>query len=410
KVSPKVQTRFVLSTPQGVFLTAQPMDFTRRYNYMGGASYTRDGQDTSKFLLWRRIYSRGNASGGTDFPVKLFNESVRTVAISADGGSVFLALDIYDGGSGTSDSISYENYLETKLVRVDGINDTSLYYISDNLAGNIRDTNRFQSSVIGTYNRRISTIATDPNNVNRLVVAFEGYQTGDNIIYSTNAMGDAPTFTTLANPPQSSDRAPIYTALIEKFEGNDLYVGTEEGIYKMQNFTSAASQWEKDGNVNVPVYHIWQQTQNLPQISFTEVSAGVSEDVTYSATENAGVMYAATYGRGVLVNTRYQQENPAPQSYVGLSDINNPAFVATLNVYPNPASNKATISYSIDNPSTVLFRMYDINGRLISSLDNGRQAKGVHTQLLDVSNMNKGVYVIQMITGDASKVAKLIVE
>lgn len=406
KVSPKVQTRFVLSVPQGVFLTAQPMDFTRRYDYVGYQNVL----DTTKFLLWKRIYTRGDVSGGTDFSVKLFNESVRTVAMSADGGSVFLALDIYDGGNGTSDSISYENYKETQLVRVDGINNTSLYYVRDRYAGNVRDTSRFQSTVIGTFDRKISTIATDPNNVNKLVVAFEGYKSGDNLIYSTNAMGETPTFTSIANPPQSNaDKAPVYAALIEKFEGNDLYVGTEEGIYKMSNFT-AGGQWEKDGNINVPVYHLWQQTQNLPQISFTETSAGITEDVTYSATENAGVMYAATYGRGVLVNARHQQENPAPISYVGLSKINNPAFVSTLNVYPNPVSTQATISYSLNETSSVLFRMYDMNGRLISTLDNGRQAKGTHTQLLDVSSMTKGVYVIQMIAGDATRVAKLVVE
>lgn len=178
----------------------------------------------------------------------------------------------------------------------------------------------------------------------------------------------------------------------------------------MSNFTAGGQQWEKDGNIDVPVYHLWQQTQNLPQFSFTETSAGVTEDITYSATENAGIMYAATYGRGVLMNARHQQENPNAISYVGLSKINNPAFVSTLNVYPNPVSTQATISYSLNETSSVLFRMYDMNGRLISTLDNGRQAKGTHTQLLDVSNMTKGVYVIQMIAGDVTRVAKLIVE
>lgn len=407
KISPKVQTRFVLSTPQGVFLTAQPMDFTRRYDYIN----YNDILDTNKFLLWKRIYTRGDVTGGSDFPVKLFNESVRTVSMSADGGSVFLAVDIYNAGTGTADSISYENYLETQLVRVDGINNTSLYYVKDRYAGSVRDTSRFQSTVIGTYDRKISTIATDPNDVNKIVVAFEGYKNGDNLIYSTNAMSETPTFIALVNPPQSnSDRAPVYAALIEKFGGNDLYVGTEEGIYKMSNFTAGGQQWEKDGNIDVPVYHLWQQIQNLPQFSFTETSAGVTEDITYSATENAGIMYAATYGRGVLMNARHQQENPNAISYVGLSKINNPAFVSTLNVYPNPVSTQATISYSLNETSSVLFRMYDMNGRLISTLDNGRQAKGTHTQLLDVSNMTKGVYVIQMIAGDVTRVAKLIVE
>ena len=121
-------------------------------------------------------------------------------------------------------------------------------------------------------------------------------------------------------------------------------------------------------------------------------------------------MYAATYGRGVLINERHKQENPAPQSYVGLSKIDNSSFVSTLHVYPNPVSNQATISYSLNNTSSVMFKMYDMNGRLISTFDSGRQSKGAYTQLVDVSNITKGVYVIQMIAGDATSVAKLIVE
>ncbi len=406
-VSPKVQTRFVLATPQGVFLTAQSMDFTRRYDYV---NYT-EIQDTNRFLLWKRIYTPlGNISvNNQNFPITPFNESVRTLAISANGGSVFLALDVYDSGSGTADASSYSVYKETQLIRIDSINNTSLYYVRDRFAGDVRDTTRFHKTVISTFNRRISTIATDPNDINKVVITFEGYVNGDNVVYSTNAMSDAPTFTALANPPQQdANRAPVYSALIEKFD-NNLYVGTEDGIYKMANYTSGG-QWEKDGNINVPVYHIWQQTQNLPQISFTEVAAGVSENVTYSATQNAGIMYAATYGRGVLINERHKQENPAPQSYVGLSKIDNSSFVSTLHVYPNPVSNQATISYSLNNTSSVMFKMYDMNGRLISTFDSGRQSKGAYTQLVDVSNMTKGVYVIQMIAGDATSVAKLIVE
>lgn len=406
KVLPKVQTRFALYTPQGLFLTAQPMDFSRKYDYVGIANIT----DTSKFILWRRLFSVGDIPSNGDFSNKHLNETVRNVAFSADGGSVFLSLDIYNDGTGTNSSSAYEVYSETKLIRIDGLNDTSLYYVKDVYAGNILDTTRFTKTEIASFNRRISSITTDPNNVNRLVITFDGYQNGNNVMYSTNAMGETPTFSALANPPQkSSALAPVYASLIEKFEGNTLFVGTEEGIYKMENFTSGG-QWVKDGEETLPVYNLWQQTQNRPQITFTDQSTGVSENVTYGATKNAGVIYAATYGRGVLMNTKYQQENPNDESYVSLPLVRNSKDNLTLSIYPNPSADFSTISYSLDEPSNVMFRMFDMNGRLVSTLDNGREAKGQHSQVIDVKNMQKGVYVIQLITNSSTRTAKLIVE
>ena len=58
----------------------------------------------------------------------------------------------------------------------------------------------------------------------------------------------------------------------------------------------------------------------------------------------------------------------------------------------------------------MVFRMYDMNGRLVSTLDNGREAKGQHSQIVDVNSMKKGVYVVQLITESSTRTAKLIVE
>lgn len=407
KILPKVQTRLAVVTPQGVFLTAQPMDFSRKYDYVGYLNIT----DTTKFLLWRRLFSVGDIPSNGDFSPKHLNETVRNVAFSADGGSIFLTLDVYNDGSGTNSASSYEVYSGTKLIRIDGINDTTLYYIRDRFAGNIQDTDRFTRTVIGEFDRRISSIATDPNNVNRLVLTFDGYVNNINVMYTENAMSDAPSFGVLSNPPQENSlKAPVYAALIEKFEGNTLFVGTEGGIYKMDNFTSGNGQWVKDGEETVPVYHLWQQTQNRPQVTFTDQSTGVSENVTYGATSNAGVIYAATYGRGILMNKKYQQENPDAISYVSLPTVRDTKDALTLSIYPNPTKTYSTISYSLNEPSNVVFRMYDMNGRLVSTLDNGREAKGQHSQIVDVNSMKKGVYVVQLITESSTRTAKLIVE
>ena len=419
RVLPKIQTRLAMVTPEGVFVTPQALDFTRRVDN----SVNSQTADVNKYLVWRRVFSTFNAdltSGGLGgFNPNGLNNTIRNIAFSSDGSSLFLSMDVYNDGTGTDRLSSYDNYLETRLIRVDGLNDTSLSYYNyksldlndgGRFGGRIGDAISWTKTTIGTFNRHISSIVSDPKNANNLVVTFDGFDQGNNVIYYNNALAEVPSYVPLAKPEQSDkDYAPVYTALIEK-GSNTLFVGTDEGIYKMENFTQSSSSWVKDGDIDVPVYHIWQQIQNHPQVKFTDVSSALPEEVTYSAVKNAGYIYAATYGRGVYMNTAYKQENSEDEYYVALSDVKHADNVASLSLYPNPTTNITTIAYTLQENSSVMFNIYDMNGRLVSSLDKGRESKGSHSQILDASNMNKGVYVIQMITNTSTRTGKLVVE
>jgi hypothetical protein len=99
-------------------------------------------------------------------------------------------------------------------------------------------------------------------------------------------------------------------------------------------------------------------------------------------------------------------EKPEPVS------LNSVEQTATTNVdlYPNPAQNQTTLSYTLSSSSNVTLNIFDMNGRLISSLEKGRQAAGLHTQEISLSGLEKGVYMIQIITNQTSEAAKLIVQ
>ena len=94
---------------------------------------------------------------------------------------------------------------------------------------------------------------------------------------------------------------------------------------------------------------------------------------------------------------------------VGLADM--PArTVAQMNLYPNPAANNTVLNYSLATSSKVVMNIFDMNGRLVSSLDKGMQSSGSHSQIIDLRSMEKGVYMIQVVTNGAVKTAKLIVQ
>ena len=78
--------------------------------------------------------------------------------------------------------------------------------------------------------------------------------------------------------------------------------------------------------------------------------------------------------------------------------------VATMTVYPNPASERATISVSgVENGAKIV--VSDMQGRIILS-DNMTS----ETYELSVANMTSGVYYIRVIGTTSTYTQKLIVE
>jgi hypothetical protein len=82
-------------------------------------------------------------------------------------------------------------------------------------------------------------------------------------------------------------------------------------------------------------------------------------------------------------------------------------------VFPNPASRNATISYHMRHESEVTVAVYDVQGRLINTLYDGRQTAGTHNILWNGRDIRgiavpSGVYLCRLTTGEETAVQKLI--
>ena len=400
KVPQPVQARALVATNTGAFICGKIMDFSRTIN-PSSAAENKWGN-----LTWAKLYSTGNASSGDD--LSTMNKRIHAVALSQDGSAAFLAVDRYS---------SYESYDNTILVRIPGLNDVN---IADDYVfrGTNNDRNKFTADTIAEFNRPISSIVCDPMNSDNMIITFEGAVfTGANVMQTTNALATSVDFTDISlninrnNQPATSDK-PVFTALYESINAGKtaksgrIYVGSDDGIYYREN-----GKWISD-NANVPdvaVFNLWQQTKKLPKWIFYSYTGDNAELTTFEATANTGVIYAATYGKGVFVNNDFKDTN-AIDSKVSLVDVIDDKQVETLNIYPNPAIDQATIAFVLDVTSNVEFRMFDMNGREVSSFNSGVQTKGNHFQTIDVSRLQSGAYMIQMFTKDSVKSAKLIVK
>jgi len=81
--------------------------------------------------------------------------------------------------------------------------------------------------------------------------------------------------------------------------------------------------------------------------------------------------------------------------------------------YPNPFNPTTTINYSLANGGNVSIKVYSITGQLVATLINAFQPQGNHFvkwngKNLTGQNVSSGVYFVEMISGDFSKVNKMM--
>lgn len=79
-----------------------------------------------------------------------------------------------------------------------------------------------------------------------------------------------------------------------------------------------------------------------------------------------------------------------------------------ISAYPNPFNPNTTVSLILQNRENVTLTVYNIQGRLISTLTDGYLEAGQHDFNFDGRNLPSGVYFLNMITSESRQTEKLI--
>ncbi|HUM47271.1 MAG TPA: T9SS type A sorting domain-containing protein [Chitinophagales bacterium] len=92
---------------------------------------------------------------------------------------------------------------------------------------------------------------------------------------------------------------------------------------------------------------------------------------------------------------------------------------AFFQIYPNPATDYATVQFTLVQPSHVSIKVYDVSGREMETLLSGNMdpgnlpgteiSAGTHTLQLNITHFSKGIYFVKMITDAGVLNQKLIV-
>lgn len=381
-----VKSRLFVATSNGVYACDEIMNFSKTY-YRGATG-----------LPWARVF---NVNGGSGTAQDLYRNPVHAMAASADGNSLLLSVDHLQSGV-------------TELLRVSGLATDTVdlgNVATGGFTGSFTDPNKFRLDTLATFNRTISSIAYEANS-DVAFITFSGYNPSEvNVKKVSGLLGDAASvqFEDIALPASDgSDVKPVHSILLDAFS-NKAYIGSDDGLYETANRNASSITWSKVSDFpSVPVYDLYQQTANLPYFEYVSYLNNNATENAFEGTKYVGAIYAATYGKGLFMY-RDELQSPMDTVSVGLADVPAQA-VAQMNLYPNPAANNTVLNYSLAVSSKVVMNIFDMNGRLVSSLDKGMQSAGSHSQIIDLRSMEKGVYMIQIVTNGAVKTAKLIVQ
>ncbi|MDC3032218.1 T9SS type A sorting domain-containing protein [Bacteroidota bacterium] len=203
----------------------------------------------------------------------------------------------------------------------------------------------------GLPNYNISDVTVSDNDPNKLWVTMSEYSSSNKVFESSNG-GATWTNITGANLPN----LPVNCIVYQANANEDLYIGTDIGVYHKDN---TMSDWTAYKN-------------GLPNVVVNEL------EIHYPTNR----IRAATFGRGVW-------DSPLNSS----STYTNSEIVNNLNIYPNPASNQLYVK--LKSTDLVHFEIRSISGKII------KEGALVSNNYIDVSRINSGTYIIKIRVGNS---------
>ena len=131
-----------------------------------------------------------------------------------------------------------------------------------------------------------------------------------------------------------------------------------------------------------------------------EVTARSAHNSAYYDDRNSG-----TVGVPLLTQdySDYLEElNQQKQTKRGASSIDK----ITGLVYPNPASNETTLKVDMPRKKQAEIELYSFNGQKIRTIHSGRIKKGESEFLVDLSDLETGVYLVIIYSGELKETIK----
>lgn len=102
------------------------------------------------------------------------------------------------------------------------------------------------------------------------------------------------------------------------------------------------------------------------------------------------------------------EENPAAPTAIEPVGSELPGAISLGDNYPNPFNPSTTFEYSVTNTEHVTVAVYDLTGRLVTTLVDGVQPAQTYRVTFEARDMASGVYIYQLKTADRTISKKML--
>ena len=140
---------------------------------------------------------------------------------------------------------------------------------------------------------------------------------------------------------------------------------------------------------------------------FPEDAEWKNQKINLSAYKNDDllIIFRATSSNGnhlYIDNVKVDEKAPNNQRIKGDNSVE-------LEIYPNPVNDIATVSFELKSSQVVVARVFDLNGRLVTTLSEGRFEAGEHQLEWNSQGETSGMYILKVEVGEQVWMEKLSV-
>ncbi|MDD5528469.1 MAG: T9SS type A sorting domain-containing protein [bacterium] len=205
----------------------------------------------------------------------------------------------------------------------------------------------------------------------------------------------------------------------------------DKDVYLVKTDVNGDTMWTRTyGGYNDDEAYCVEETQDSGFIvaGFTGVYGTAGETYILRTNINGDTMWTRSYGE-----TSYASFNSIQQTqdegfiavgflysgdagvYLvklgkepGIEENNKSVSGITLQIQPNPFTNISTIAYQLPKDSYVSLKLYDMSGRCLKTLTEGKKKAGYHNENLEAEKYPNGIYFIKFATENRKESKKLI--
>ncbi|TKJ39859.1 hypothetical protein CEE37_11315 [candidate division LCP-89 bacterium B3_LCP] len=100
--------------------------------------------------------------------------------------------------------------------------------------------------------------------------------------------------------------------------------------------------------------------------------------------------------------------NPFDKIITNTAELIVPEAFEVIGAYPNPFNPTTNISFALPADAKVLLSVYDVNGRLVTTLVDGHRNAGVHDVTFNASDLASGIYLYRLEAGEFNVTGKMV--